>query len=196
MWATGQWRGRCARARSRRTFELDDLDAALLADDAAVLHALVLAAEALEVFDRAEDLGAEETVALRLEGPVVDSLGLLDLTERPSRGSSLASDDPKSTRSEALKSLKMRLSRDFLEETEAAQASLIHGAFSAGLPGLILGSRLATPHLRNGIHRSSFAARALQLTQHRTARALAPQTTTARGKALLPLPGSLPQARR
>jgi hypothetical protein len=69
--------------RSRRTLRLDDLDAALLADDAAVLHALVLAAEALVVLDRPEDLGAEQAVALRLEGPVVDGLGLLDLAVRP-----------------------------------------------------------------------------------------------------------------
>ena len=62
---------------------LDDLDAALLADDALVLHALVLAAQALVVLDRAEDLGAEEAVALRLEGPVVDGLGLAHLAIGP-----------------------------------------------------------------------------------------------------------------
>ena len=62
---------------------LRDLDAALLADDAAMLEALVLATQALVVLDRAEDLGAEETVALRLERPVVDRLGLLDLAEGP-----------------------------------------------------------------------------------------------------------------
>src|SRR4029079_10231035 len=62
---------------------LDDLDAALLADDAAVLHALVLAAVALVVLHRSEDLGAEEAVPLRLEGAVVDRLGLLDFTVRP-----------------------------------------------------------------------------------------------------------------
>src|SRR5262249_4717858 len=62
---------------------LDDLDAALLADHAAVLHALVLAAVALVVLDRAEDLGAEQAVALGLERPVVDGLGLLDLAVRP-----------------------------------------------------------------------------------------------------------------
>src|ERR1700761_9242274 len=60
-----------------------DLDAALLADDAAVLHALVLAAQALVIFDRAKDAGAEQTVALRLEGAVVDRLGLLDLAIGP-----------------------------------------------------------------------------------------------------------------
>ena len=59
------------------------LDAALLADDALVLHALVLAAQALVVLDRAEDARAEQAVALRLEGAVVDRLGLLDLAEGP-----------------------------------------------------------------------------------------------------------------
>src|SRR5262249_29415583 len=59
------------------------LDAALLADDAAVLHALVLAAQALVVLDRPEDAGAEEPVPLRLEGAVVDRLRLFDLTIGP-----------------------------------------------------------------------------------------------------------------
>src|SRR5690606_10822927 len=62
---------------------LGDLDAALLADDAAVLQPLVLAAQALVVLDRPEDLRAEQAVALRLEGPVVDGLRLLDLAEGP-----------------------------------------------------------------------------------------------------------------
>ena len=62
---------------------LGDLDAAFFADDAAVLQALVLAAQALVVLDRTEDLGAEQAVALRLEGAVVDRLRLLDLAERP-----------------------------------------------------------------------------------------------------------------
>jgi hypothetical protein len=60
-----------------------DFDAALVADDALVLHALVLAAQALPVLDRTEDARAEQAVALRLEGAVVDGLGLLDLAERP-----------------------------------------------------------------------------------------------------------------
>ncbi len=60
-----------------------DLDAALLADDALVLHPLVLAAQALVVLHRPEDAGAEQSVALGLEGAVVDRLGLLDLAERP-----------------------------------------------------------------------------------------------------------------
>ena len=62
---------------------LRDFDAALLADHATVLQALVLAAQALVVLDRAEDLGAEQAVAFRLEGAVVDGLGLLHLAERP-----------------------------------------------------------------------------------------------------------------
>ena len=62
---------------------LRHLDAALVTDHPAVLHALVLAAQALPVGDRTEDLGAEQPVALRLERPVVDRLGLGDLTVRP-----------------------------------------------------------------------------------------------------------------
>jgi hypothetical protein len=69
--------------RSRRTLAQRDFDAALLADDALVLHALVLAAQAFVVLDRAKDAGAEQAVALRLEGPVVDGLRLFDLAERP-----------------------------------------------------------------------------------------------------------------
>ena len=60
-----------------------DFDAALVADDAAVLHALVLAAETLPVGDGAEDAGAEEAVALRLEGAVVDGFRLGDFAMRP-----------------------------------------------------------------------------------------------------------------
>ena len=63
-----------------------DLDAALLADDALVLHALVLAAQALVILDRTEDARAEQAVTLGLERAVVDRLGLLDLAERPASG--------------------------------------------------------------------------------------------------------------
>ncbi len=62
---------------------LRHLDAALVADDAPVLHPLVLAAEAFPVGDRPEDLRAEEAVPLRLESPVVDRLRLRDLAEGP-----------------------------------------------------------------------------------------------------------------
>src|SRR5688572_24773740 len=60
-----------------------DFNAALLADHATILHALVLAAQALVVLDRAEDARAEQAVALRLEGTIVDRLRLLDLAIRP-----------------------------------------------------------------------------------------------------------------
>src|SRR5690606_33778805 len=55
----------------------------LLADDALVLHPLVLAAQALIVLNRTEDAGAEQPVPLRLERAVVDGLRLLDFAERP-----------------------------------------------------------------------------------------------------------------
>jgi hypothetical protein len=60
-----------------------DLDATALTDDALEAHALVLAAGALPVPGGAEDLLAEEPVLLRLEGAVVDGLGLLDLAVAP-----------------------------------------------------------------------------------------------------------------
>src|SRR6185295_12969986 len=60
-----------------------DLDRALLADDALVLHALVLAAQAFVILDRAEDARAEQTVALRLEGTIVDRFRLFDFAVGP-----------------------------------------------------------------------------------------------------------------
>ena len=59
------------------------LDAAALADDPLVADALVLAAVALPVLGRTEDLLAEEPVLLRLQRPVVDGLGLGDLARAP-----------------------------------------------------------------------------------------------------------------
>src|SRR5438477_4093915 len=61
------------------------LDRALFADDALVLHALVLAAQALVILDRPEDARAEQAVALGLEGAVVDGLRLLDLAVGPGK---------------------------------------------------------------------------------------------------------------
>src|SRR5260370_7264888 len=46
-------------------------------------HALVLAAVTFVVLGRPETLGSEQPVTLRLEGPVVDRFGLLDLAVRP-----------------------------------------------------------------------------------------------------------------
>src|SRR5439155_419991 len=66
-----------------------DLHPAAVADDAAVADALVLAAVALPVLDRAEDALAEEPIPFRLEGAVVDGLGLGDLAPRPPRALAL-----------------------------------------------------------------------------------------------------------
>src|SRR5207249_535811 len=60
-----------------------DLHAAALADDPLEPDALVLAAVALPVPGRPEDPLVEQAVLLRLEGPVVDGLGLLDLAVGP-----------------------------------------------------------------------------------------------------------------
>jgi len=60
-----------------------DFDAALVADNSAVLHPLVLAAQAFPVRDGAKNLGAEEAVALGLERAVVDGLRLGDFAVGP-----------------------------------------------------------------------------------------------------------------
>ncbi len=60
-----------------------DFNAALFADDAAMLQAFVLAAQTFVILDRAKDLGAEQTVALRLEGAVVDGFRFLDFAVGP-----------------------------------------------------------------------------------------------------------------
>ena len=57
--------------------------AALLADHAAVLHALVLAAQAFPIGHRTEDRRAEKTFPLGFERPVVDRFGFVYLAERP-----------------------------------------------------------------------------------------------------------------
>jgi hypothetical protein len=82
MWATGVASSMWPEALAAH-LRLDDLDAALLADDAAVLHALVLAAVALVVLDGPEDLRAEQAVPFRLEGAVVDGSGLRTSPVRP-----------------------------------------------------------------------------------------------------------------
>ena len=62
---------------------LRDFHAALLADHAAMLEALVLAAQTLVVLHGSEDLGAEQAVTFRLERAVVDGLRLLHFAVRP-----------------------------------------------------------------------------------------------------------------
>ena len=54
-----------------------------LADNAAILHALIFTAQAFVIFDRAKDTCTEQAVTFRLERPVVDGFRLFDLTERP-----------------------------------------------------------------------------------------------------------------
>ena len=59
------------------------LDAALFAGDSLVLHALILAAQALVILDGTKDASTEQAVAFRFKGPVVDRFGFLDLAKRP-----------------------------------------------------------------------------------------------------------------
>ena len=58
---------------------LRDFNAALFANDTAVLQALVLAAQAFVVLDGTKNLGAKQAVTLRFEGTVVDRFRLFDL---------------------------------------------------------------------------------------------------------------------
>src|SRR5207245_11073303 len=55
-----------------------DFDTALIADNAAMLHPLVLAAPAFPVRDGASNFGARERVALGLDRAAVDGLRLGD----------------------------------------------------------------------------------------------------------------------
>ena len=64
-------------------FRQRDFDAALVADDAAVLHALVLSAQTFPVRHRTENSGAEQAVFFRLERSVVDGFRLGDFAVRP-----------------------------------------------------------------------------------------------------------------
>src|SRR6185437_9208454 len=60
-----------------------DFDAALVADDAAMLHAFVFAAQTFPVRHRTENFRAEQAIAFRLEGAVIDGLRLGDFAMRP-----------------------------------------------------------------------------------------------------------------
>ena len=59
------------------------LDAATVADDAAMLDALVFAAGAFPVLDGAENAFAEKAALFRLERAVVDRLRILDFALAP-----------------------------------------------------------------------------------------------------------------
>ena len=56
---------------------------AFFADDALILHPLVFAAQALIVLYGTKNARAEQTIALRLEGTIVDGFRLFDFAERP-----------------------------------------------------------------------------------------------------------------
>ena len=58
-------------------------DAATVADDAAMLDALVFAAGAFPVLDRAENAFAEQAALFRLERAVIDGFGILDFALAP-----------------------------------------------------------------------------------------------------------------
>ena len=60
-----------------------DFHAALVADDSAMLHPLVFAAETFPVGYGSKDSGTEQPVPLRLEGPVVDGFRLCYFTMAP-----------------------------------------------------------------------------------------------------------------
>src|SRR5690606_23140935 len=105
-----------------------DFDTALLADDALVLHPLVLAAQALIVLDRAEDAGAEKPVPLRLEGAVVDRLRLFDLAIGPGQDLVRAGDG----NTDLIKDLRRRLRR-----IEDIRDLLIHSTVSFDAAGRV-----------------------------------------------------------
>src|SRR5271156_5489844 len=59
------------------------LDAALVADHSAMLHALVLAAEALPIRNGSENTRAEQAIALGLKSTVINGFRLGHFTMRP-----------------------------------------------------------------------------------------------------------------
>ena len=60
-----------------------DLDTATVADNILVLDTLVLSAGAFPIPGGTENTFAEQTTLFRLEGPIVDGLGILDLPFAP-----------------------------------------------------------------------------------------------------------------
>src|SRR5262249_31012840 len=64
-------------------FRLCHFNAALIADHASMLHALVFAAETFPVGHRTEHFDAEKPIAFRLKGTVIDGLRLGDFAMRP-----------------------------------------------------------------------------------------------------------------
>ena len=64
-------------------FRSGDFNAALLTDHAFKLHALVLTAQTLKVFDWSKDFRAEQALALWLKCPVVNGFRFFYFTARP-----------------------------------------------------------------------------------------------------------------
>ena len=64
-------------------FSHGHFNSALLANNTAMLETLVFAAQTFVVFDRTKNLRAKQTIALRLERPVVDGLWFTNFTVRP-----------------------------------------------------------------------------------------------------------------
>ncbi|CAI8389470.1 MAG: Uncharacterised protein [Hyphomonas sp. TMED17] len=60
-------------------FSQRNFDTAFLTDNAAILDPLIFPTKAFIIFDRAKDSGAKQTVAFRLERPIINRLGFLDL---------------------------------------------------------------------------------------------------------------------
>ena len=59
------------------------LNAALLTDNAAILHPLIFATQTFIVTDRAKNTGTEQAVFFWLKCPVINCFRLFNLTERP-----------------------------------------------------------------------------------------------------------------
>ena len=60
-----------------------NFNAALFADDALILHALILTAQALIILYRTKDARAEQAIALWLKSAVIDGFWLFDFAKRP-----------------------------------------------------------------------------------------------------------------
>src|ERR1700756_2399978 len=73
-------------------FRKGDLYATLFANDPAIFHALVLATQALVIFDWAKDTSTEQPVSFGLESAIVNCLRLLDFAKRPRVNSFRAGD--------------------------------------------------------------------------------------------------------
>ena len=62
-------------------FRKSDFDATLFANYTAMLQAFIFAAKTFVILNRAEDLGAEQSITLWLERTVVNCFRFLHLTE-------------------------------------------------------------------------------------------------------------------